>query len=148
LPRWVKEPPTERTQQEVEFYGGKGDIEIKELTTQKVVASITAEEDSVIQINSVYYPGWGVLVNGIPVSINYDNPRGLIRFVLPKGRYSVISEFRETAPRFIVNMISLISLAIFFLAIIIPQSLKKQVIVVYRQLMKEHPEAQILKRRR
>jgi hypothetical protein len=137
LPRWVREPAAERTPQEIEFFQGKGTIKIQELNTQKVAAFIKAEENSIIQINSVYYPGWGVLVNNVPIPINYDNPKGVIRFAIPAGEHNIRSEFRETVSRFATNIISLISIVIFTVSLVVPQRIKNNIFRSAVLLMKE-----------
>lgn len=146
LPRWVREPPTERNYQEIEFYQGRGNITIQETTTHKVVASVKTEENSVLQINSIYYPGWGVLVNGVPVDLDYDNPRGLIRFSVPKGEYTISGEFRETVFRFVTNIISIMSGLVFLVAVIVPYTTKKRVYDLCCSIMRDGPEQKVNKR--
>lgn len=145
MPRWVREFPTQRASSEVEFYKGKGTFEHTDITTNKVVASIKTEEDSIVQINSVYYPGWGVFLNGVPAKISYDNPQGVIRVFVPKGEYRIITEFRETVPRFIATIISLMSLLIFISAIIIPEHIKTIVGNEISSLFHESPEERVKK---
>ncbi len=107
MPRWVRETPSERSYKRMIFQQGRGKIVFDVATTQTIKARVIAEEDSVLQINSIYYPGWGVLVNGLPQKISYDNPNGLIRFFVLKGEHEIFAEFRETIPRFVANSASL-----------------------------------------
>lgn len=119
--------PTERAPTEIEFFSGRGDIELRESTTNKVVAVITAEEQSVLQVNSIFYPGWGALVDNVPAVISYDNPRGVIRFPVSEGVHTIETEFRETVPRFTATAVSIISFILFILAICIPKSIKRKI---------------------
>ncbi len=109
MPIWVKEVTTERPTVRMGFQKGRGTINFTTQTTQRIVADVTPVEDSIMQINSIYYPGWGVLVNNIPVKVSYNNPNGLIRFPLSQGSHHIVAEFRETIPRFIADIISVLS---------------------------------------
>lgn len=127
MPYWVIDKPNKHAQNKIDFYQGNGEINLKKISTQKILAEIQAKEDSQIQINSIYYPGWGVMVNDIPVQINYQNSQGLIRFFLPKGNHVIKAEFRETPVRFLADVISLISfiLYVFYLVSITKSKYKK-----------------------
>lgn len=127
LPKWVRDQPTERAPVEIEFFSGKGDIEMREINTNKVVAVIRAEENSVLQINSIFYPGWGALVDNVPAEISYDNPEGVIRFPVSHGVHTIVTEFRETVPRFTATMISIVSIILFILAICVPDHVKRTI---------------------
>ena len=63
----------------------------------------------------MYYPGWGVTVDGNPVTFDYKNENGLMQFPLARGEHHVIASFRETITRFIADIISVISFLIYFL---------------------------------
>lgn len=66
--------------------------------------------------NTLYFPGWTVLVDGNPVPIepHDENWRGLITFPIERGDHSVVVEFRETLTRKLSNAISLVGLGILF----------------------------------
>jgi len=106
MPIWVREMTTERPTVRMGFEKGRGTISFTTQTTQKIDAQIQTAEESILQINSIYYPGWGVIVNNIPVKLSYDNPNGLIRFPVGAGSFHVVAEFRETVQRFIADIIS------------------------------------------
>jgi hypothetical protein len=155
LPKWVSEQPTERAPTEIEFFSGKGSIELRESTTNKVVAVIDAKEQSVLQVNSIYYPGWGVLVDNIPVDISYDNPKGVVRFPVSQGVHTISTEFRETVPRFTATMISIVSVILFILAILVPDHIKRtlyrEVSALFDPVHEEHiiiPKKQSKKRKK
>jgi hypothetical protein len=148
MPKWVSQLPEKRAYQEIEFYKGRGTIQIERLTTQKVVAYIVTEEDSIIQINSIYYPGWGVLVNGSPVKIDYQNPSGLIRFSLPTGSFNIVSEFRETVPRFIATLVSGLFFLLWIGVVLIPPSLKQSVYRFWLFISKDGREEIVMKKKK
>lgn len=110
MPRWVKYKPTMHATQKAAFFTGSGEIKVKETLSHKITLDVVAREPSIIRINKIYYPGWGVLVNGVPGKIDYDNDQGLIHVKVPTGKFEIYAEFRENLFRFIADIISLISL--------------------------------------
>lgn len=115
MPRWITRKPQSRAAEKLEFYEGKGTISYSKVTSQRIHAEVTAAEDSIIQINTIYYPGWGMLVDGRPMKVIYDNPAGLMRVPLAAGNHRLVIEFRETVGRFIVDLISFASTAMLIL---------------------------------
>ena len=107
MPRWVSQKPTQHAYQKLIFYKGAGTFDVKKITTQSIHVIVHATQDSVIQINTLYYPGWGVTVDDAPVLIDYKNSQGLIRVVVPKGDHQLRAGFRETISRFLADNISL-----------------------------------------
>lgn len=107
LPNWVADKPQSRANQKIEFISGKGKISYKIASSQRLEATVEAKAASVIQINTIYYPGWGVVVDGYPAVIDYLSSGGLMRISLPAGSHSLISEFHETLPRFLADLVSL-----------------------------------------
>lgn len=122
MPRWVREIPTHRSYERIEFYTGRGTIEKRTVKTQRILVGVNSEDPSILQINSLYYPGWGVAVDGIPVRIDYTNNQGVMRIAVPAGKHSVQAEFRETVPRFLADVVSggafIVWLVIFVFAIL------------------------------
>ncbi len=107
MPRWVREKPTQRAYQKLIFYQGAGVFDVKKISTQSIDVTVTANEDSVVQINTVYYPGWGVSVDDAAVHIDYKNKQGLMRVSVPQGTHRLVAGFRETISRFLADNISL-----------------------------------------
>ena len=79
------------------------------MTTQKFIADIEAQDVSTIQMNALYYPGWGVTVNGIRVPVLFDNPKGVMQVEVPAGTHQLVAEFRETPARFAADIVSVVS---------------------------------------
>ncbi|MCL4359732.1 hypothetical protein M1555_00555 [Patescibacteria group bacterium] len=109
MPVWASARPATRAYRRIEFYTGQGSIVLRTGTTERIDAVIHADENSVIQINSLYYPGWGATLDDVPVELRYDNPEGLMRFSVPEGTHHIFVEFRETIFRFTADVISLVS---------------------------------------
>ncbi len=127
MPIWVKETPKDRAHQRMIFYQGSGRVESKILSTQKIDALIYVNEPSVIQLNSIYYPGWGITVDDQFIVPDYQNIYGLMRIPISSGKHHFVSEFRETIPRFLSDAVSIGAGIFYFCYIIWMKRNKKKV---------------------
>lgn len=117
MPRWVKNIPDSRSPERLIIKSGKGTIVYEYLNTQRVVAHIEASEESILRLNTVYYPGWGIMIDDAPVKITYQNPNGFIEVSVPAGSHRFIAEFRETVPRFLADFVSLVGVIVYIVFI-------------------------------
>lgn len=108
MPRWVSRMQNSRSSERLIISSGRGRIVYEYLNTQRVIAHIETSEESVVRLNTIYYPGWGITIDNVPKNISYQNPDGLIEVSVPVGSHRLIAEFRETVPRFLADLISLI----------------------------------------
>jgi len=109
MPKWVRVPSSAHAFQRYVVFKGNAQFEEKTVTSQRVDMIVHAKEDSVIQINTVFYPGWGAQLDGRPVPIEYDNEYGVMRIFVPTGSHRLFVEFRETVFRFTAGVVSAIS---------------------------------------
>lgn len=67
--------------------------------------------------NTLYFPGWRVLIDAIPASIEFQDPlyRGLMTFRVPQGNHTVEVVFADTKLRLVSNVISLSAFVLFSL---------------------------------
>jgi hypothetical protein len=72
-------------------------------------ATVVASKSGQVKINTVYYPGWSVYVDGKKVPLNYENS-GFMEIKLDPGKYYVEAKFGETPFRLFSDSLSLISL--------------------------------------
>lgn len=86
-------------------------------TTTSHVYEVTAKTTSRLVENTLYFPGWSVLVDHTPVTLQFQDPqyRGLMTFTVPTGTHMVDVIFADTKLRKLSNAISLASLVIFSL---------------------------------
>ena len=115
LPIWVKEPPTQAPAEKIEIE--EGEIEVKEYKTHKRIFIVNTEQTTKVKINTLYFPGWQILVDGEKVEIDYKNNNGMLAFEVPEGEHQILARFTETPLRKMANFISLGSL--FFIVIIL-----------------------------
>lgn len=88
---------------------GSGTIMTVSRTTTKHIYKITADTDSRILENTLYFPGWIIRVDGSPVSIEFQDPlyRGLMTFRVSKGSHTVVVSFEDTKLRKVANILSI-----------------------------------------
>lgn len=76
---------------------------------QDVYVDINASTPSVLQVNTLYFPGWIAILNNQRVAPSIDTV-GRMLFNLPIGQYQIHISFQNTPIRSIATYISLISL--------------------------------------
>lgn len=118
MPKWVREQPKERTSDPLVIFTGRGHITIIHRSTKNIDATLVLEEESTIQLNTIFYPGWGAMLDGKPVEVSYQNPKGFMQIVVPKGTHTISFEFRETAFRYGADLLSSIGVILYGLYLI------------------------------
>ncbi|OGK30429.1 hypothetical protein A3F29_00285 [Candidatus Roizmanbacteria bacterium RIFCSPHIGHO2_12_FULL_33_9] len=114
MPKWVK-GYLKSYDKKTEIIKGDGEIKDMKVSGTNISFEAILNRESLIQINSVYFPGWKVSEKGEDKEILYEQ-NGLIRFDLPTGSHSIKASFGETKVRLISDFISAFSL--FFLLFI------------------------------
>ena len=83
--------------------------------------SVNAESRSRLRLNTFYFPGWRVWVDGAEREIDYANPSGLIEFVVEPGESLVLARFEPTPARWIGRALSVMALGIVVLLVAWPE---------------------------
>lgn len=109
MPQWAMMKAESRPATKFEFVKGDGIITPTSSSTQRLEADVITEDVSTVQINTLYYPGWGITIDGVRVPVSFENPRGVMQIEVPAGNHRLISEFRETPGRFIADALTVIS---------------------------------------
>lgn len=105
----------------IEIIEGKGTIVVqKHAPTIHVYSMINASSVRVLE-NTLYFPGWGIYVNGIqtPVQFQDERYRGLMTFIVPQGKNTIQVIFRESKVRLFSDIISGISVGFVILLLIL-----------------------------
>mgnify|MGYP001581818191 CR=1 FL=1 len=70
---------------------------------------VSAKSDTRIVDNTLYFPGWRVLVDGQSVEVQFQDPqyRGLMTFFVGAGDHRVVVSFGETKLRKVANILSI-----------------------------------------
>lgn len=122
MPRWVKIKPDGRFRNKVQIIQGEGSLSNVFHNSKKIEFDALILEGAVVRLNTIYYPGWRVLVNGKETDVDFANDLGVIEFFLAKGEHKVKVQFLETPFRMSADFVSLTS---FILLIIFSFRLKK-----------------------
>jgi uncharacterized membrane protein YfhO len=117
LPAWISQKPTARAAASYALISGEGKVIPNYVTTQTIDLLIEARTNVILQINKIYYPGWGITIDNQLVPIDYQDPTGVMKVTIPNGMHRITATFRETIPRFLSDMISVLSIIIFFIMI-------------------------------
>ncbi len=118
MPKWVKVIPLTMPSEKVTVIKGQGIVQNLFANGNKVTFSINVLNETQVQFNMVYFPGWIVKADGKEIPMSYNNDNGLIRFLINPGNHNVNIFFGETPLRMVSDLISLVSLIAFFVFII------------------------------
>ena len=120
-PVWVKEKPTNRYQSKVEVIQGQADINSLEYSSNKISFDLTSKTVSTIVINTLYFPGWKIKLNGEEIPLEIEDKKGIIIFDIPSGKFRVSGKFTETGIRQAANLVTLFTLLFCLMIIIKPK---------------------------
>src|SRR3989344_493823 len=118
MPLWVKKMPLQRSKNKVEIVSGNGIIKNISANSKQIKFSVDALSQSIIRVNTIYFPGWSASVDGINVPISYANEKGVMDVSISSGKHLVQANFGETPLGLASDIISLLSFFILLLLII------------------------------
>lgn len=110
MPLWVKIMPVERANNKVLVLNGSGTIQNINSNSKLINFDADLKKNSVVRINTIYYPGWEVAVDGKIVPIKYNNSFGVMDISLLPGVHKIKANFSETPLRLIADIISIVSI--------------------------------------
>lgn len=108
MPIWLKNKPSEHPKDKIEVIEGMAEISNIKINSNEITFNISSQENSKIQINTVYFPGWRASLNGKRASLDYKE-NGLIMLNIPSGESRMVVKFGETPLRIISDIISVLS---------------------------------------
>lgn len=113
-PIWSVRFMEKRAKGPIEVISGDAAVLIAERKITKHSYEVIARDGVRLRENTLYFPGWKVLVDGKPVDVEFqdENNRGVITFGVPVGKHRVDIIFEETKLRLISNLISVASLVL------------------------------------
>ena len=112
MPIWVKESLPGGSSQKIKIIQGRGKLSEVVIRGNQVNAHATMQKNGIIQVNTIYFPGWQVYVDGKKQHIFPVSPFGFMQFSLPVGMHSVIVVFGETPVRLFADFLSGITLLV------------------------------------
>jgi hypothetical protein len=114
-PIWVRErpPPAE---ERVSMLAGQGRVmPVRQSATEYELRAEIADEAR-LRINTFYFPGWTLYVNGAERPIDATNLQGLMEFQLERGVHRVQLVFGDTPVRLWATRLSLLALLLLVLS--------------------------------
>ncbi len=113
-PRWSVRFMEKFPKAPLEIVEGEAVIEIGKRITNQHEYQVTAVDSARLVENTLYFPGWVVLVDGKPVEVEFQDPayRGLMTFYIPRGEHQIAVQFGETKLRKVANLVSLFGLGV------------------------------------
>lgn len=121
MPLWVKNDPIRRPDNKIEIIKGKGSIQNVYSDSHIINFDLTLQTNSIIRINTIYYPGWNITIDGKDTQIQYNNS-GVIDEFVSAGNHKIQGKFSETMIRLFSDLFSLVGLVVLLLC---PVFLKK-----------------------
>jgi hypothetical protein len=117
---WVAGDAYAYPEKRIELISGTGVITDYVRKSNIHTFRLNAHESVRILDNTVYFPGWQVIVDGrkVPIEFQDMNYRGLITFYVPKGFHKISVLFTESPIRLASDIISIMGIGIFILAFI------------------------------
>ena len=114
-PVWVQQPPQPATAPVTLVEGQARLLSARPLPTHfEIQADVT--EEARLRVNTFYFPGWTLYVDGSEREIAYHNPQGAIEFSLEPGEHQVQVIFRDTPVRLWGSRLSFLDLLLLVLA--------------------------------
>lgn len=110
MPKWTKVVTTYTVKAPLEIVSGQGIISSVIRSGASINAQVILQTQSTLQINTLFFPGWEVFLDGRKVAIDDKNPLGVMRFSAGSGNHTVRSVFSETPLRLFSDVISLLCL--------------------------------------
>ncbi|HLK62042.1 MAG TPA: hypothetical protein VKU19_01285 [Bryobacteraceae bacterium] len=110
VPRWVDVPSPYDARNAI-VVDGDADIQRTARTPVSWSARVVARRPSVIQLAISYYPGWQVRIDGVASEAKPTSGSGQIRFDVPPGDHQVEAQWLRTAPVWLGDGLSLLTLA-------------------------------------
>ena len=94
--------------------------------------NLEVKNEAKVRVNTFWFPGWHASIDGKEVSIDKNNPMGLMDIDIPEGNHLLKVEFKNTHLRNIAMIISLVAFVIFLVLAL--------VILIKKVFIKKHAD--------
>jgi len=109
MPVWVGQEFMAHAEYKVQLIDGGGKIIPMQEKGHLIEFMANLDVPSIVEINSIYFPGWMAIEGSEEIDIQVSE-KGTMNIELPAGQHRVKVVFKETTPRMIADLISVISL--------------------------------------
>jgi hypothetical protein len=111
-PIWVQQRPQAPAAEPLTFMAGTGRLSVISLSPTYREFQIEVAQPARLRLNTFYFPGWSLTVDGGDRTIDYNNPQGVIEFLLEPGQHVVRFRFGDTPIRWWSTIISVLTLLV------------------------------------
>jgi len=107
---WINKVPVSK----IDVIRGVAKITILCFTSTKHYFSVNSTGGATLKDNTLYFPGWDVMINGKQADINFMNKQypGIITFNVPAGQTRVIVEYKDLPMLQVLKFVFILSLVI------------------------------------
>ncbi len=125
-PIWSVRFMEEYPQAPMEVIDGQAEIKAVSRTTTKHEFKVMAKTPARLVENTLYFPGWDVLVDGEATEIEFQDPahRGLMTFNIAEGEHEIVAQFKETRLRLFADLLSLGTVGFLFIGVVAYNTLR------------------------
>jgi len=110
-PIWVQQIPQAPAKESLTVLsGGTARVVEAKLSPGNNQFRVVATAQSRLRLNTFYFPGWTLYVDGAVAPIDQFNPEGLMEFTLSPGQHQVQAVFQDTPVRRWSDWLSLLAL--------------------------------------
>lgn len=115
-PRWSVRFMEKEPKAYLEVIDGEAQIKVGDRKSTEHKYVVDASVRSRLRENTLYFPGWEVLVDGQKTSIEFQDPqnRGLMTFYIEPGEDEIIVRFTQTRLRQLADAISIVAIFLLF----------------------------------
>lgn len=111
-PIWVQERPRTPAAAALTILSGRGRVQVIGRSPARAEFRATVMEAAWLRVNTFYFPGWTLYVDGARRAIDFRNPQGVMEFALKPGEHLVQVVFADTPIRLWSARLSLLALAL------------------------------------
>jgi len=119
-PIWVRERPQTPATEPLILLEGEGSLLGTWLSPAYYEFQVEIAEEARLRVNTFYFPGWTLYVDGAERPIDYNNPQGVMEFSLEPGEHLVQVLFADTTARLWGTRLSLLALFLLLLMPFVP----------------------------
>ena len=109
-PIWVRERPQTTGEERLALLEGEGQAAVAWLSPVHYEFHVIVTEQAQLRVNTFYFPGWTLSVDGAERPLEVSNPQGLMGFPLEPGDHLVQLRFVDTPVRLWGTRLSLLAL--------------------------------------
>jgi hypothetical protein len=109
---WFVPKPTTIPPTKVNILDGKGTFMVQSWKTPRHEYTVQLSAPTLVEENTMYYPGWKAYVDGQEVQIDYQSTQfpGRLVFPVPAGSHTITTRLTETPLRMTVDIVSFVSI--------------------------------------